>query len=257
MREIPGADAIVLTMIWDYPCVVKRGQFSEGDLAAFIEPDTMVPLGRIEFSFLDTGKGRLMERITTRKFRGQQSYGLLVPAPPGMVEGDNAWEWFGVERYEPPAPRGSLGGSNDMMSGLCETGPEVFAPVYDLENIRKNHDVLTDDDDVIYSCKIHGCVSGDTLIDTDMGKIPISKLVDERIQCNVLSFSHENKKTEYQPVTDWMNTGVDPNTQWFELILEDGSTLKITGNHPVFLPAINAYRRVDQLVVGDLLLVNQ
>lgn len=157
VTPIEGADSIVLTMIWDYPCVVKRGQFQEGDLAAFIEPDTKVPLNRIEFSFLDTGKGRDFERITTRRFRGQQSYGLLLPAPEGMVEGDNAWDHFGVERYEPPPPRGSLGGPTDAMSGLCETGPEVNAPVYDLENIRKNNSVLVEgEDDVIYSVKIHG-----------------------------------------------------------------------------------------------------
>lgn len=256
VTPIEGADSIVLTMIWDYPCVVKRGQFQEGDLAAFIEPDTKVPLNRIEFSFLDTGKGRDFERITTRRFRGQQSYGLLLPAPEGMVEGDNAWDHFGVERYEPPPPRGSLGGPTDAMSGLCETGPEVNAPVYDLENIRKNNNILTPDDDVIYTEKLHGCVSGDTVVETDIGRLEISKLVDEKIPCKVLSFNHESGKPEYQKIVNWLNSGVDPDAQWYEITLEDDTTVKVTGNHPIFIPALNAYRRADQLVVGDLLLTN-
>jgi RNA ligase (TIGR02306 family) len=147
----PNADALELTNVWGYQCVIRKGEHKVGDLMVFIEPDYTVPLDRNEFKFLDDGKGKSRQRITMRRFRGEPSYGLLIPAPEGSVEGDNLMEQLGVERYEPPAPKGS-----GMLTGIQASGPSIAIPAYDLENFRKFHRMFHEGERVILTEKIHG-----------------------------------------------------------------------------------------------------
>lgn len=156
VRVHPNADSLEITDVWGYQCVVGKGKHNVGDLLAFIEPDYTVPLNKPEFAFLDKGKGKLRERITMRKFRGEPSYGLLIPAPAGSQEGDDVMSLLDVERYEPPMGGSGKGGPTGFMSGLCETGPEFPVPVYDLESFRKYHRLFEEGEEVIISCKIHG-----------------------------------------------------------------------------------------------------
>lgn len=145
----PNADRLELVKVWDYTCVVRKGQFKSGDLAAFIEPDYVIDCTRPEFSFLMPQSGRTKRRITLAKFRGVYSYGLLIPAPEGSKEGDNIIDHFGIERWEPPV-KVSLKGA------LAEKGPEIIAPKYDLENLKKYGYLLKHNEKVILTGKIHG-----------------------------------------------------------------------------------------------------
>ena len=146
-----NSDNLEIVQIWGYQVVVRRNQFPVGSLAAYIESDYTVPLDRNEFKFLDDGKGKPRLRITMRRFRGEPSYGLLIPAPQGSVEGDNVMEQLGVERYEPPAPKGSK-----MLTGIQASGPDIPVPTYDLENFRKFHKLFNEGERVILTEKIHG-----------------------------------------------------------------------------------------------------
>lgn len=156
IRVHPNADSLEITDVWGYQCVVGKGKHKVGDLLAFIEPDYTVPLNRAEFAFLDKGKGKLRERITMRKFRGEPSYGLLIQAPAGSQEGDDVMSLLDVERYEPPMGGSGKGGPTGFMSGLCETGPEFPVPVYDLENFKKYHKLFEEGEEVILTEKVHG-----------------------------------------------------------------------------------------------------
>ena len=147
----PNADALELTNVWGYQCVIPKNKHKVGDLLAFIEPDYTVPLDRNEFKFLDDGKGKSRQRITMRRFRGEPSYGLLIPAPEGSVEGDNVMDVLGVERYEPPAPKGS-----GMLTGIQAKGPDIPVPHYDLENFKKFHSLFKEGENVILTEKVHG-----------------------------------------------------------------------------------------------------
>jgi len=147
----PNADSLELTNIWGYQCVIRKGAHKVGDLMAYIEPDYKINITRNEFRFLDDGKGKEWQRITMRRFRGEPSYGLLIPAPQGSVEGDNVIELLGVERYEPPAPKGS-----GMPSGIQVSGPNIPVPHYDLENFKKYHTLFNEGENVILTEKVHG-----------------------------------------------------------------------------------------------------
>jgi len=145
-----NADALEIINIWGYTCVVGKGQFKVGDLVAFIEPDYCVDITRPEFSFIRSSKQ--IHRMTTRRFRGVWSYGLLIPAPKGSIEGENVMERLGVVRWEPQVTI-----KNNPKTGIPTKGPEIQAPKYTLENIRKYNKLITSADEVCYTAKLHGC----------------------------------------------------------------------------------------------------
>jgi RNA ligase (TIGR02306 family) len=88
LNPIEGADAIECATIGGWKVVVKKGEFSVGNLAVYCEIDSWIPTELAPF--LSKGKeprefeGIRGERLRTVKLRGQLSQGLLLP-----VEVDN------------------------------------------------------------------------------------------------------------------------------------------------------------------------
>lgn len=86
LRPIVGADAIECAVVGGWTCVVKKGEFTVGDLAVYLEIDSWVPTELAPF--LSKGKesrefeGIKGERLRTVKLRGQLSQGLLLPLEP-------------------------------------------------------------------------------------------------------------------------------------------------------------------------------
>jgi len=139
-----NADSLSLVMVGDYQCVVKTDDWKDGDLAVYIPPDSVVPETK-EFEFL--GKHR---RIKARKLRGEWSVGLLVPAPPGAVVGDDLMEQLGIVHYEPPLHgKFSAGGDNT-------SAPSGIFPKYDVHNFKKYSELFKDGEEVVATEKIHG-----------------------------------------------------------------------------------------------------
>ncbi len=58
-----------------------------------------------------------------------------------------------------------------------------------------------------------------------------------------------------------MKNGNDINEngkyEWFEIQLEDNTKIKLTGNHRVWIPKLDCYRRVDQLTCNESFLVTE
>lgn len=110
-------------LIDGYQVVVRKGQFTPGDLAVYIQPDSVVPQTE-PFRFLweqhvgiDGTVPEKRRRITVRKFRGQWSEGLLLPVtdfpqlfaegpePPFLLPqvGEDVSDFIGVTHYDPDA----------------------------------------------------------------------------------------------------------------------------------------------------------
>jgi len=147
----PNADSLeLLTIHGGYTCIVRIGQFPDGSLAAYIEPDYEVSLARPEFCFLQKpGRAKGWERIRVKRLRGVLSHGLLVAAPAGASEGDNVLEQLGVRRYEPPMPTSTGGEAESPPPGL-------YAPCYDVEPLRKYLSAFIPGEEVIVTEKLHG-----------------------------------------------------------------------------------------------------
>jgi RNA ligase (TIGR02306 family) len=143
----PNADRLDVARIFGFTCCVARGQFQDGQLAAYVQPDSVVDSARPEFEFL-VGH----ERIRVKKLRGVVSMGLLLPAPDGAQEGDDLAEHFGVTHYEPPIP--------GERCGEVEGGPVgIWAPKYDVESMYRYKRLFEPRELVVATEKIHGANS--------------------------------------------------------------------------------------------------
>lgn len=95
LDPIEGADMIVKATVLGWEIVVKKDEFKVGDLAAYVQIDTVVPETE-QFEFLRERKFR----VRTIKLRKQISQGLVVPLPSGnWKEGDDLTDALGVKKY--------------------------------------------------------------------------------------------------------------------------------------------------------------
>lgn len=139
----PNADSLSVVRVFGYTVCVRTADWREGDLGAYIPPDSIVDSTRPEFAFL---AGH--ERIKVRKLRGIVSQGLLVKAPAGAKEGDDVMAAMGVRHYEPPEPLSTAGES--------ERPPPGHRPSYDVESWRRYRHLLRAGEPVWITEKIHG-----------------------------------------------------------------------------------------------------
>ena len=109
---IPDSDFLELAHIMGWQCVVKKGEFKEGDFGVYFEVDSFLPIdARYEFlrgssyrDNVDNGEGF---RIRTMKMRGQLSQGLLLPLEKfpelqGLGEGADVTEQLNVKKWYIP-----------------------------------------------------------------------------------------------------------------------------------------------------------
>lgn len=132
IQPIPGADAIEVASVLGWKVVVKKGEFQPGDLAVYMEIDS-VPSDEPPYRFLwkNTEMRPNNFRIRTVKLRGQVSQGILFPhtvigSEPFLAihEGADVTERLGVTKYEAPLPAGSANVEGQFFDGVPKTDEE-------------------------------------------------------------------------------------------------------------------------------------
>lgn len=145
VEKHPNADTLSVTRVFDYPVILRTGDFAPGDLAVYVPVEAVVPDTQ-EWVFLGGHR-----RIKAKRLRGVFSMGLLVKPPAGAKLGENLAERMGITKYEQPAEL-STGGDNERDPG--------FMPVYtDIENLRRWPNKLFETERVTASEKLHGANS--------------------------------------------------------------------------------------------------
>jgi hypothetical protein len=142
----PETTNLELIDVENYQVVVRKGQFAPGDLAVYIQPDSVVPTtAPFEFIWgehtvlnpdgLTTHVPEKRRRVTVRRFRGQWSEGLLLPLKDfttrelivgvnGVVNnylpkaGADVSDVLGITHYDPDADKEST-------KGETSSGPKV------------------------------------------------------------------------------------------------------------------------------------
>ncbi|HEX8615392.1 MAG TPA: RNA ligase (ATP) [Telluria sp.] len=106
IKPIAGADAIECVTVDGWKVVSKKGEYTIGGNALYLEVDSWVPEALAPFLCKDKREfnGVPGARLRTVKLRGQISQGLLLPVPDGAGEGDDLTEMLGIQKYEPPIP---------------------------------------------------------------------------------------------------------------------------------------------------------
>lgn len=116
----PETTKLELTEVGGYQIVIGKGNFTEGDLAVFIQPDSVVPQTEpFKFIWQDhVGIDGLVpesrRRVTVRRFRKAWSEGLLMPLKDFIVdlvvtngfdtiynEGDDVSDALGITHWVP------------------------------------------------------------------------------------------------------------------------------------------------------------
>lgn len=153
----PNADTLSITQVHgNYPVIIKSGEFSPGDLAVHIPPDSLVPVDRPEFSWLADKAVNGYHRVRFTKLRKVPSYGFLVPIArtrwfAAVRPGDLLHDELGVKKYD-PGPCYTLEGQGDAVRVPCED----MIPYYDIEGLRKYETLFSDGEPVWITEKIHG-----------------------------------------------------------------------------------------------------
>src|SRR5690349_23868429 len=120
IKAHPNADLLEIAKAYDYPVVVKKGQFSLGDLAVYVCVDAEVP-DKDPWKFLGNNR-----RIRAKKLRGIYSQGLLMPLSDfpefsGMampfLPGTQVHELLGITKWEPQIPL-TMRGENERDPGF-------------------------------------------------------------------------------------------------------------------------------------------
>ena len=139
LHPIVGADAIECAVVGGWTCVVKKGEFTVGDLAVYCEIDSWIPheiapfLSRGNFPRVyNDAKG---ERLRTVKLRGQLSQGLLLPLEPTcanieseLFEGLDVSLPLNIVKWERP--------QNAQLAGMAKGNFPSVIPKTDQERVQ-------------------------------------------------------------------------------------------------------------------------
>jgi len=132
LRPIEGADAIECAIVGGWTVVVKKGEYTAGDLAVYCEIDSFIPNAIAPFltkpeNYPKVFEGVEGERLRTMKLRGQLSQGLLLPLstvyslPPTTgvdIVGNDVSEPLGIVKYEAPIPAALAGEVKGMFPSV-------------------------------------------------------------------------------------------------------------------------------------------
>lgn len=153
-----NADKMEILKIYGFTCCVGKGQFKVGDLAAFIQPDSIVP-PTDDYNFLRSESDGddfpvRRRRIKVRRLRGVISQGLVVAAPDGSKEGDDVSDILQITHYDPEVHSGfaakGMGGEQDIP-------PDGYNPEYDIDtNFNRYGFLLQEGEEIVCTEKVHG-----------------------------------------------------------------------------------------------------
>lgn len=101
--------------------------------------------------------------------------------------------------------------------------------------------------------KLHGCLKYDTLITTkEYGDIAIGIIIENNLDCNVLTFNHKTGENEWNPILNkWKSE--DASKDWYTITTDKGQSITLTGNHKVWCVNKNEYIRCDKLTPTDII----
>lgn len=130
LDPIEGADAIECASVLGWKVVVKKGEHQVGDLALYLEIDSVPPdAEQYRFLWKNADMRPNNFRIKTIKLRGQISQGILFPLNmlddhAFVQEGDDVTDVLQVTKYEPPLPNGGTNIEGQFFDGVTKTDEE-------------------------------------------------------------------------------------------------------------------------------------
>jgi len=161
IKPIEGADNIELGVIGGWNCIIKKGEYTEGDLVVVATTDAVIPQ-ELSDAMNVTNYLRKGGRVRTVKLRGVYSECLIIPismaakatgyANTKWDEGDDLMDVLKIFKYEPPAVQVQLASGKIRK---CKEN-EAFKVYYKFPNIKNVNGMFNENDEVEVTRKIHG-----------------------------------------------------------------------------------------------------
>lgn len=213
------------------------------------------------------GKTGFFEKNVVKplKLRGHVSTGFVAPVSHlqylgfdfnELKEGDVFNEINGTEvctKYIVRFSEPRKGGQKQVKADV-RIDTKLMPEHIDTAHYLKHDRNISDDTNIIVSQKLHSCVHESTVINTNIGDLTIKEIVDNKLNILVKSMNVFNNKIEMSEIIEHHNQGFTDD--WYEVETEDGQKIIITGNNPVWMPKLSCYRNVEDLTVGDFVLVD-
>lgn len=245
----PEVTRLQVAKIFEWPVVVEKDKHKEGELVVFIEIDSVVP-ERPEFEFMRSRKFR----IFNARFKGAASSGLVMPLSilgieEDWTEGDDVTDILEVKKYERPVdPQMSGDAKGNFPSHLISISDET-----NLLGCRQGTLDELEGREIYISAKNDGCLDANTILETEDGKKTIKDICESGYSGRVASFDVENGEECFRKIT---NHFVQSECEdWYEIEMEHGTKIKLTGNHRVWMPELNCYRKAEDLKENDVFLI--
>jgi len=155
VKEIQGADNIELGVIGGWNCIIKKGEYTEGDLVVVATTDAVIPQ-ELSDAMNVTNYLRKGQRVRTVKLRGVYSECLIIPI--GFIpdkyryEGADCMELMKIFKYEPPAVQVQLSSGRKIRYKQNQN----FHVYYKFPNIKNVQGMFNENDEVEVTRKLHG-----------------------------------------------------------------------------------------------------
>lgn len=127
----------------------------------------------------------------------------------------------------------------------ADTAEIVCYPFYKFFNYGEANQAEIDWSSAYVTEKLDGCVSFDTMVKTTVGDVPMKEICEHPDKYQVLTFNHDSNEIESNTI-DAVSVK-DSVDNWYEIELDDGRKLTVTGNHKIWCENLHCYRRVDEL----------
>ena len=252
VRDHPNADRLSIMDVLGYVTISAKledgsHRYKDGDQIVYVPEGAVVPEWLLKPGFWKDdpeggpGKGILAgskgNRVKAMRLRQIFSQGIMFAVENGfvkneagevleVVEGDDVAEFLNITKYEPPIPVAMAG---EVAAIFGKTAN------YDFESIQSVPDLFTVGEAVVATEKLHGCLHGKSLVALPNGEErTIAEIITDLTIENVLSYDESSREFISRRIT---GRSVRPNVEgkrWVALTLENGRTLTLTHDHPVF-----------------------
>ena len=247
----PNADALNIGKVGTYQVVVQKGLYQTGDVVVFA-PEKSILTGDIKAAFQTYLAGPDNDRVKSIRLRGELSCGIIIPKE--LVPDFDKYELdedislpLGITKYEPVIPA--------QLAGKVSAFDMPYIGKHDCEHATVYVNDLVQGERVVISEKLHGCCDENTILITEDGEKTIKEICDTKYKGMILSFDVDKEIVEFDKI---INHDIQENIDnWFLIELEDGTEIKLTDNHRVYLPELNCYRAVSEIKEGDYFLLKR
>ena len=261
ISEHSNAERLELATVFGWNVCVQKGTYKENDLVIYIPIDSILPIELETKIFGEDSKVKLSKgRIRSIRLRGEISQGMIIPIDyvdkKYHKDGTDVADVLGITKYEPPVSMSPQ--SKCQQVSKKQVNPN-FRKYTDIDNFKNYPNVFDENDMIVATEKVHGCLHADTKLTLfDGSTMKIRDIVDNNLNVDLLGIDETGKFVKTK-IKNWYNNGKTRN--WLDIQTANTSNsrgnnfrrVRCTANHQIFNNDTNTYINAENLKIGNTL----